>query len=186
MKNLVKLYMVMHQITMSIIFKIWIYDTNCKIHVNPFEYALKSFFKKVYAFDIQEEALDHTRQRLEKAGYQECAVLIQDGHERMKEYVTESVSAIVFNFGYLPGGDHQIATRPDTSVPAVKCGLELLKPGGVMSLCIYSGGDTGYEERDALLAYVRDLDPKKWLVIVNSYYNRKNDPPIPVFIIRLA
>ena len=55
-----------------------------------------------------------------------------------------------------------------------------------MSLCIYSGGDTGYEERDALLAYVRDLDPKKWLVIVNSYYNRKNDPPIPVFIIRLA
>ena len=40
--------MVMHQITMSIIFKIWIYDTNCKIHVNPFEYALKSFFKKQY------------------------------------------------------------------------------------------------------------------------------------------
>lgn len=141
---------------------------------------------KVYAFDIQEEALDHTRQRLEKAGYLDCAVLIRDGHERMKEYVTESVTAIVFNFGYLPGGDHRIATRPDTSVPAVKCGLELLKPGGVMSLCIYSGGDTGYEERDALLAYVRNLDPKKWLVIVNSYYNRKNDPPIPVFIIRLA
>lgn len=141
---------------------------------------------RVYAFDIQEEALNHTRHRLERAGYQECAILIRDGHERMKEYVTEPVTAIVFNFGYLPGGDHQIATKPDTSLLAVKSGLELLKMGGVMSLCIYSGGDTGYEERDRLLSYVRELDSRKWLVIVNHYYNRKNDPPIPVFIIRLA
>ena len=49
-----------------------------------------------------------------------------------------------------------------------------------MSLCIYSGGDTGYEERDALLAYLKGLDARKWLVIVHSYYNRKNDPPLPV------
>ena len=63
--------------------------------------------------------------------------------------------------------------------------LRLLKPGGVISLCIYSGGDTGYEERDVLLGWLKDVDPKKWLVIVNSYYNRRNDPPLPVFILRL-
>lgn len=48
-----------------------------------------------------------------------------------------------------------------------------------------NGRDTGYEEKDALLQFLKELDAKKWLVIVNSYYNRKNDPPLPVFVIRL-
>lgn len=53
-----------------------------------------------------------------------------------------------------------------------------------MSLCIYSGGETGFEERDILLAYLKSLDEKKYLVIVSAYYNRKNNPPIPVLIIK--
>ena len=61
----------------------------------------------------------------------------------------------------------------------------LLKKGGIINLCIYSGGDTGYEEKKAILNYLKTLDSKKWLVIVNSYFNRKNDPPLPVFIYRL-
>lgn len=140
---------------------------------------------KVYAFDIQKEAVEHTAQRLEDAGLSERAVLIEDGHEHMADYIKEPVSAIVFNFGYLPGGSHQIATRPKTSVEAVRQGLELLRPGGVMNLCIYSGGDTGYEEKDALLGFLKTLDEKRWLVIVSSYYNRKKDPPLPVFIVRM-
>ncbi len=52
---------------------------------------------KVYAFDIQKEALEHTRQRLGESGMLERAVLIEDGHEHMKEYIKEPVSAIVFN-----------------------------------------------------------------------------------------
>ena len=140
---------------------------------------------KVYAFDVQETAIAHTRERLAGAGVLERAELILDGHEKMGTYVKEEVTAVVFNFGYLPGGDHSISTQVRTSLAAVEQGLELLKVGGVMNLCIYSGGDTGYEEKDALLAYVKDLDAKKWLVIVNSYYNRRNDPPLPVFIVRL-
>ena len=92
---------------------------------------------------------------------------------------------MVFNLGYLPGGDHAVATKADTTLRAAEQALELLKPGGVVSLCIYSGGDTGYEERDTLLSWLRELDPRRWLVIVNCYYNRRNDPPLPVFIIRL-
>lgn len=141
---------------------------------------------KIYAFDIQKEALEHTRRRLEEAGLLERAVLIEDGHEHMRDHVKELMSVIVFNFGYLPGGDHRIATRSETSIIAVRQGLDLLKQGGVMSLCIYSGGDTGYGERDALLKFLQELDAKKWLVIVNSFYNRKNDPPLPVFVIRLS
>lgn len=77
-----------------------------------------------------------------------------------------------------------LATKPESSKNAVIEGLRLLKKGGVMSLCIYSGGETGFEERDTLLAYLKSLDEKKYLVIVSAYYNRKNNPPIPVLIIK--
>ena len=83
------------------------------------------------------------------------------------------------------GNDHKIATRAATSLTAIESALNLLKKGGIINLCIYSGGDTGYEEKEAILNYLKTLDSKKWLVIVNSYFNRKNDPPLPVFIYRL-
>ena len=141
---------------------------------------------KVYAFDIQEEAIRNTKERLTKAGLLERAELILDGHEKMTEYVKKEADIIVFNFGYLPGGDHNIATTSESSIQAIEAGLSLLKPNGIMNLCIYSGGDTGYEERDNILAYIKGLNTKKWLVIMSTFYNRKNDPPIPVFIIRLG
>ena len=80
---------------------------------------------KVYAFDIQKAAVEHTKKRLEEAGLTERAKVILDGHEHMENYVRETVSAITFNFGYLPGGDHQIATQADTSIQAIEAGLRL-------------------------------------------------------------
>lgn len=139
----------------------------------------------VYAFDIQEEALLHTKERLDGAGYGDRAVLFHTGHERMQEYVKEEVGAVVFNFGYLPGGDHKIATKAETSIEAIRQGMHFLRIGGVMSLCIYSGGDTGFEERERILAFLKELDPKKWLVVASEYYNRKNHPPMPVLVIRM-
>lgn len=139
---------------------------------------------KVYAFDIQKDAIEHTQKRLKEVGLLERAEVILDGHEHMEEHVKETVSAITFNFGYLPGGDHQIATRADTSIQAIEAGLRLLKKGGIMSLCIYSGGDSGFEEKEALLSYLKTLDPRTFLVIVSTYYNRENHPPIPAFVIR--
>lgn len=140
---------------------------------------------KVYAFDIQEAALQNTRKRLGEKGYQ--AELILAGHETMRQYVNEAgkVSCIVFNFGYLPGGDHDQATHADTSIQAIIEALELLKSGGIISLCIYSGGDSGFEEREAILNCLAELDHKKFLVIVNQYYNRPNNPPIPALILKL-
>lgn len=95
------------------------------------------------------------------------------------------VSCIVFNFGYLPGGLHELATKVETSVVALEESLTILKRGGIISLCIYSGKDSGFEERDALLEYLKNLDRKKYLVIMSSYYNRPNHPPIPGLIIRI-
>ena len=50
---------------------------------------------KVYAFDIQKAAVEHTKKRLEEAGLTERAKVILDGHEHMENYVRETVSAII-------------------------------------------------------------------------------------------
>ncbi len=153
---------------------------------------------KVYAFDIQKEALDAAKGLLCENGYltkegnsteNGChraipqVELILDSHEHMEQYVSaESVDVMMFNLGYLPGGDHSLATKPATTITAIEKGLELLKVGGVMSVCIYSGGDSGFEERDAVLDYLEALDAKQYTVIMSSFYNKPNHPPIPVLI----
>lgn len=140
---------------------------------------------RVLAFDIQEAAVLATRERLSRLGLDHIGEVILESHDRMMHYAAQnSADCIMFNFGYLPGGDHRMATMPKTSLSAVRQGLECLKPGGLMSLCIYSGGDTGFAERDALLSFVRSLDPKEYLVIVSEYANRAGNPPIPVFILK--
>ncbi|MBQ4531572.1 MAG: class I SAM-dependent methyltransferase [Lachnospiraceae bacterium] len=140
---------------------------------------------KVYAFDIQETAVANTKKLLEDQKVIHIASLILDSHTHMHNYVMEKeVDCIVFNFGYLPSGDHSLATKANTSIEAITQGLSLLRKGGLMSLCIYSGGDSGFDERDALLAFLKELEPKNYLVILSSYYNRPNNPPIPVMIIK--
>lgn len=139
----------------------------------------------VLAFDIQEQALLHTRRLLEE--HHCTAQLILDSHVNMKNYAkSNSVACMVFNFGYLPGGDHKLSTRAESSIEAVKAGLDLLKKNGIMTLCIYSGGDSGFEEKDALLTFLKGLDARKYLVIASFYYNRPNHPPIPVIIQKIA
>lgn len=139
----------------------------------------------VLAFDIQEEAVCATKELLERKECVDRVRLIRDGHEYMDRYAEEKTADVIcFNFGYLPGGDHRIATKSDTSVTAIEKGLKILKNGGMMSLCIYSGGDTGYEEKERILEYLKDLPAKEYTVIANEYYNRKNDPPMPVFIFK--
>ena len=141
---------------------------------------------KVVAFDIQQLALEHTKEKLIKENCPKNWELVLASHERMNEYTEENrVSCITFNLGYLPGGDHEKATQGESSIRAIETGLSLLKKKGLMTVCIYSGGDSGFEEKEAVLSYIKTLDAKKYLVIISEYANRPNNPPIPVLIIKL-
>lgn len=141
---------------------------------------------KVIAFDIQEMALTNTAKRLQDASAPNNYTLLMESHSNMSLHAEEnSVSCIVFNFGYLPGGDHAKATLASSSIAAMEQGLKLLKKDGIMSLCIYSGGDSGFDERDAILFWLKELDSRKYLVIKSDYYNRPNNPPIPVLVVKL-
>ena len=94
-------------------------------------------------------------------------------------------TVLPLTLGYLPGGDHTLATKPGSTLIALEKSLALLKKDGLLCICIYSGGDTGFAERDAVLDWLKALDSKKYLVLLTQYYNRPNNPPIPAFVIRL-
>ncbi len=139
---------------------------------------------KVLAFDIQKDAIESTKALLQKEK-RENVTLIHDCHSKMDRYAKDnSADAIMFNFGWLPGGDHNIFSTGETSVSAIKKGLDILKPGGVMTLCIYCGKETGFEEKETLLCFLSALDQKKYSVLLNDFINRGGNPPIAVFILK--
>lgn len=139
---------------------------------------------RVLAFDIQSEAISSTKALLAKEGL--CATVIQDSHANMACYAEqESVDCIVFNLGYLPKGDHSIYTRFSSTQAAITAGLSLLKKGGLMCISIYYGGDSGYEEKEALVPFLQGLDDSRYQVLTVEFSNWTKDPPIPVFIRKL-
>lgn len=140
---------------------------------------------RVLAMDIQPEAVTRTEELLKAEGVSHIARVVQDCHSHLGDYAeAASVDGIMFNFGWLPGGDHTVFSTPDTSIAAVTAGLELLRSGGVMSLCIYHGRENGTAERDALLRFLPTLDNRRYTVIRSDFINRTGDIPIPVFIIK--
>lgn len=139
----------------------------------------------VLAMDIQPDAVEQSCELLEREGWSDVAEVVCDSHANMAQYAQpESVDCIVFNLGWLPGGDHTIFTRADSTIAAIEAGLTLLKPGGLMCVSMYYGGASGYEERDALMEYWKTIDSQTYTVLVTQFANRAGDPPIPVFIIK--
>lgn len=140
---------------------------------------------RVLAFDIQKEAVESTRARLKAEGLTNARVVLAS-HADMADYAEpESVDCILFNLGYLPGGDHSVYTRADSTCRAITAGLGLLRRGGLMCVTVYSGGANGYDERDALLPFLASLDDSRYQVLVLSFHNWKKDPPLPVFVTKL-
>lgn len=136
----------------------------------------------VYSFDVQEEAIKSTKKRLEKAELIDRVNLILDGHQNMDRYVNEEVSCVMFNLGYLPRAKHQVITKPETTLEAIKKSLELLKPNGVVSIAIYTGHEGGMEECDEVFDYVSKLDQSEYSVLNCNFVNQINHPPRLIMI----
>lgn len=136
---------------------------------------------RVIGFDIQQEAIDSAEKLL--ADNDLHAELHLQSHADMEKFAEAgTVSCIVFNFGWLPRGSHEIFTHADSSIAALKAGLRLLKTDGWLVLCIYYGGVNGFSERDALTEFLAQLDSRFYTVLQCSFPNRTGCPPFAVFV----
>ncbi|CAM3313060.1 Ribosomal RNA small subunit methyltransferase H [Streptococcus pluranimalium] len=141
--------------------------------------------RRVYAFDVQEEALEKTRQRLVIEGLTNVD-LILDGHENLDHYVREPLRAAIFNLGYLPSADKSIITKPHTTLQAIEKVLDRLKVGGRLAIMVYYGHEGGEMEKDAVLNFVRQLDQKAYTVMLYQALNQINTPPFLVMVEKLT
>lgn len=150
----------------------------------------------VYAFDVQEEALNATEKRLDDAGIKnqifeknlsnlltEPSVnLILSGHENLSEYVKEPIKAAIFNLGYLPKTDKSVVTKADTTLTALDALTNQLVVGGRIAIMIYYGHEGGMEEKDAVIKWTSSLPQKDWEVTSYAPLNQIHTPPILVLI----
>ncbi|KAB7666805.1 class I SAM-dependent methyltransferase [Bacillus sp. B1-b2] len=140
---------------------------------------------KVYSFDIQEEALRSTQEKLTNQNIQNASLHLC-GHQHISETIPKElhskVSGAIFNLGYLPGGDKSIVTQANTTISAIEQLLHVLAPEGIIVLVIYHGHEEGAVERDKLLSYVKSINQKEAHVLQYQFINGANNPPFIVAI----
>jgi predicted methyltransferase len=136
---------------------------------------------RVYGVDVQAEAVASTRDRLRTEGLEEGVTLVQAGHEHLPEHlpaaVHGAVGAVTFNLGYLPGSDSDRTTRPDTTLQALEAATQILRPGGVATVVLYTGHAGGPAEAAAVDAWAADLPQARFRVLSYRFVNQRNDPP---------
>lgn len=132
---------------------------------------------KVWAFDIQAQALSNTAGLLRENGVEERVELIAASHADLADYVREPLDAAMFNFGYLPGGDKTVTTKAGSSVRAMQAAAALLAEGGLLTAVVYSGHPTGRAEAAAIEQWAAALPQEQYQVLHYRFTNQRNHPP---------
>ena len=134
----------------------------------------------VYAFDVQQMALESTAKNLENAGCPKNYTLILDSHHNVKKYVNTPIKAGMFNLGYLPGSDKTVTTMRETTLPAIEAAIELMDRDAIILIAIYPGHAEGEAEGKMICEYMATLSKYK---VTATRINILNSPTSPFFII---
>jgi len=135
---------------------------------------------KVFAFDVQEEAIKRAYKNL--AGFAERVVLINDSHIRVDEYVEAGFKVAFFNLGYLPASNKKILTTAKTTLLAAEKSLFLLRDGGALFFIVYRGHLEGKEEWKVLKNFATNLEQNSYNVSILDFPNQRNNPPALITI----
>lgn len=129
----------------------------------------------VYGFDVQKPGLENTRERLEQKGLGERVTLFHAGHETVAEHLPEGsvVTGAMYNLGYLPGSDHAVITRADTTIASLQQLLPLLMKNGIVTVHIYTGHEGGIVEGDKIQAWSTTLPWNQFRVAQYDFPNKK-------------
>lgn len=130
--------------------------------------------KKVYAFDIQKEAILSTKGKTKDCNN---VIIIEDSHESVDKYVNEEVGIVIYNLGYLPKGDHNITTHYSSVISSIYKVLKLLREGGLIAITVYPGHEEGKNESINLDFQLREFNQKEYEVLKYEFINQANNPP---------
>ena len=134
----------------------------------------------VYAFDIQQQAVDSTARHLAEAGCPQNYTLIRASHQYVKDYVKVPVKAGMFNLGWLPGGDKSITTMRESTMPAIEAAIDLMDRDAIINVAVYPGHAEGDAEGRMICDYLAGLSRHK---VCATRVNILNSPTSPYFIV---
>ena len=142
---------------------------------NDSKYILENIrVEKLYGFDIQKEAEIESKKLI---GEDPRFIFHLASHDKVEEYIKEGLDLVVYNLGYLPGGDKEITTNYESTLKSLEKTLKLLNPQGLIILTIYPGHPAGKIESKELEKFLEKINPKKYAVMKLAYQNRPNNPP---------
>ena len=119
----------------------------------------------VYAIDVQEDAIANSRLRV---SYPHVTYL----HQSHTVLPKTSFKLIVYNLGYLPGGNKHLTTQSDTTLQSVQLAQEQLEVGGALSITCYPRHAEGEIEEKSLQRWFGQLDPQSWKVVYNFWKDK--------------
>lgn len=123
----------------------------------------------VHAIDIQPDAIAQARTRIDEADLANRVSWHVADHQHMAGLLpAEQFSAVLFNLGYLPGGDHQQTTHRSSTLPALQAASTLLRPGGLLSVLCYPGHPEGREELQLIQSTWPSWSTQGWRIATYS------------------
>lgn len=138
---------------------------------------------KVFSFEVQKEAVDSFVDLMKVKNIKNINV-IYDGHQNIHKYVYDKIGAAMFNLGYLPGGDPKIITQPETTLKALSSCLDILRPGGIITIALYTGHQGGEDEAREVKEFAQGLNPREYSVMDIHYTNKADKAPYIIVIER--
>ena len=140
----------------------------------------------VFGFDIQPAAIEATQLKFRLAGMDNLT-LIEASHATMSDQIPHpyhgKINAIMFNLGYLPGGNKTIITRSDSTLTALTNACQLLSDNGIITIMAYPGHTGGDLETDSVSTWCEHLDKQHFTS--HQVPNPEDKPTAPkLFIIQ--
>lgn len=128
----------------------------------------------VYAIDIQEDAILKARYH---APFPNISFLRQCHTYLPRD---QRVRLIVYNLGYLPGGNKQLTSMASTTLKSVQEAAALLPLGGALSITCYPGHAEGACEEVVLREWSLSLPPEMYHIEWSSW--KKGSPTLLIVI----
>lgn len=143
---------------------------------------------KVYGYDIQAAALKKTLDLLEGHGCDTNTHLTlcchsQIGAKLRATIASKTITAAMFNLGYLPGSDKNIITQGETTIAALNSILPFLADSACISILAYPGHPGGELETEIIAQYCKTLSPQLFEITRQSVTGTKSISPV-LFSIR--
>jgi hypothetical protein len=146
---------------------------------------------KVFGFDIQEAAINSAWQKIKSSctltESSENITLLVASHADMAEKIPVqyhgNIRALMFNLGYLPGGNKSIITRTESTITALNVAIRMLSSNGIISILAYPGHVGGDLETEQVTAWCEDRNQDEFKIsVIFSHDNRESAPRL--FVIR--